>query len=66
MQLLFGRSSTEVGAWQQIACLAISSIKLRLIDWLGLTALAFSHLCVTALVSFLLHQVVKERVEIAF
>ena len=37
----------EVGASKS---LAMFSIKLRLVDWLGLTVLAFSHLCSVALV----------------
>ena len=41
----------EVGTWQQIAFLAMPSLKLRLVDWIGLTVLAFLT-CGRALVFF--------------
>ena len=60
MQLLFSRSSVEACIWQQTAFLTTLSVKLRLVDWIRLTGLAFSRFCGRVLV-FLLHKVVEER-----
>ena len=42
----------EAGAWQQTAFLAALYVKLRLVDWTGLTVLVFSCLCGRVLVFF--------------